>query len=194
MAYVIFTPAQNQSPGIFPAQNNENFQRLKDIINADHNFTDTSSAAQGIHKQCGMINKTIRVVGEVIPGNGELYAAADSSGQSQLNWYNESNNFQITPGVLQIASSAAVARGASTVMFADPGFSYQAYVWVSFSAIGLGRTGIAVNDKDNSGLVDMAAGGSAIVSYSGHNLIVTNTATAPGSDTIYWTLLITRVL
>lgn len=128
MTFTILAPAQNQSPGIFPAQNNNNFQRLKDIINADHNFTDSFSASEGIHKQCRMINKAVHVVGDVIEGNGELYCSPDASGQPQLNWYNESNNFQITPGVLQIASSASVNRGSSTVIFADPGFSYQAYV------------------------------------------------------------------
>jgi len=48
-------PNAGQSPGLFPPQNNQNFARLKTIINADHVFNDTTQATDGYHRQATMI-------------------------------------------------------------------------------------------------------------------------------------------
>ncbi len=50
MSYSI-VPVATQSPGLFPAQGQTNFTRLKAIIDRDLNFTDSSTATQGCHKQ-----------------------------------------------------------------------------------------------------------------------------------------------
>jgi hypothetical protein len=86
--YNIVVPNQGQSPGFFPQQNNDNFQRLRDIINNEHNFLNTAAspgevAAQGIHKQVTLINKT-STVSTLPAGNGILYSKADTAGASQL--------------------------------------------------------------------------------------------------------------
>ncbi len=83
MTFSITVPNAGQSPGFFPAQNNTNFSRLKDIINNEHNFLDTAStapeiAAQGIHKQVTLINKSATVA--ALPaGNGILYSMNDAA-------------------------------------------------------------------------------------------------------------------
>jgi len=126
MAYNIIVPFQQASPGIFPAQNNENFQRLRDIINNDHFFTDSIDVgSQGIHKQCTMINRADP--GSLPGGSGILYSKNDSNGNAQLNWYNGNSIVQMTPGVqLFEGITASLGSGAFADIFPDPGYSYQA--------------------------------------------------------------------
>jgi hypothetical protein len=124
MAYNIIVPFQDASPGIFPAQNNENFQRLRDIINNDHYFSNSVDVAQGIHKQCTMINRADP--GSLPAGSGILYSKNDTNGNAQLNWYNGSSIVQMTPGVQLIEGTTTVNAGVTTAIFNDPGYSYQA--------------------------------------------------------------------
>jgi len=103
MTFSIIVPNANQSPGLFPTQNNTNFQRIKDIVNNDHNWTNSSSASQGIHKQCTFINRTTPV--GLPAGNGVLYSQADTTGASQLRWYNGASDVQVTnSGEVLVAS------------------------------------------------------------------------------------------
>jgi|SRR6187551_3765291 len=125
MPYEIITPFQNASPGVFPAQNNENFQRLRDIINNDHFFTDSVDVnAQGIHKQMTMINRADP--GALPAGGGILYSKLDGNGVAQVNWYNGASIVQITPGIQNIEGSSLITFPVAGVIFPDPGYSYQA--------------------------------------------------------------------
>lgn len=191
MTFSIVVPNASQSPGLFPAQNNTNYQRLKDIINNDHNFTDSASAGQGIHKQATFINRATPV--GLPAGNGILYSQADTTGASQLNWYNGSTNIQLTPGVIQISSSANVTNGAQQVIYADPGFSYQAYVWISSTGVSLFSMGLAVNYNAGSTFVRIISTTTLAptFSYSGHDLVFTNSLP---TGNFSWTLLVTRLV
>lgn len=134
MPYVITAPNALQSPSLFPPQANTNFSRLKDIIKADHNFTDSTATSQGIHKQVTMFNRSAPT-GTVTVGNGILYAT-QTGGQSALNWYN-GTNYQIAPPTLVpgftnvIVNTVTLASGASATIYPNPGFAYMAYVYFS---------------------------------------------------------------
>lgn len=58
MTFVINVPNAGQSPGLFPAQNNTNFSRLKAIQSGDHVFNDTAQPDDGVHKQSTMVART----------------------------------------------------------------------------------------------------------------------------------------
>ncbi len=87
-------PNAGQSPGLFPAQSNTNYARLKTIINAEHVFNDTASASDGIHRQVTFINRS--TPGSTGAGNAILYTRS-TSGATQLFFYNGVNVQQITP-------------------------------------------------------------------------------------------------
>lgn len=89
------TPNAGQSPGLFPAQSNTNFARLKTIINAEHVFNDTTSATDGVHRQMTTVNRADPVT--LIPGTNAILYTKTSGGASQLFFYNGANIQQITP-------------------------------------------------------------------------------------------------
>lgn len=107
MTFSIIVPNANQSPGIFPAQNNTNFSRLKAIINSDHNFLDTTAPTQGSHKKVSMINLPTAPTG-LDSNSAILYSIGDSLGQSQLHFYNGANDFKLTP-INSLLASGSIA-------------------------------------------------------------------------------------
>mgnify|MGYP001590969589 CR=1 FL=1 len=135
MTYVIIVPNATQSPGLFPAQNNENFLRIKDIVNNDHNWTDSSSASQGIHKQSTYINRATPVT--LTAGNGILYSQADTAGASQLFWYNGAANSQLTNTDFLVATGEkALTTVSSGSIFTVPPNSFgHIYMWISGSLL-----------------------------------------------------------
>lgn len=134
MTFNITVPNAGQSPGLFPAQNNTNFQRLQEIINQEHNFLNkapTPVESQGIHKQCTFINKT-SFLSALPAGSGVLYSKADTVGASQLYWYNGSTTAQITPASFLVSGHILVPNGLASAytIFTDPGYKYQALGFV----------------------------------------------------------------
>jgi hypothetical protein len=198
MTFSIVVPNASQSPGLFPAQNNTNFQRLKDIINNEHNFTDSSSVAQGIHKQCTMINRDTPV--GLPAGNGVLYSQADGSGASQLHWYNGASDVVLTPPIsnapLKVTGSVVLANsgGGSTsgtiytvpansqgtifVNYISPaGNFYRLYMFYRSSTANVGAQ--LILESPNTGRPD--------ISIRGANLRVTNGTGGAGNKTVgYW--------
>lgn len=96
MTFNTNAPNSSQSPGIFPAQNNQNNARLKTIINADHVFNDTTQSTDGVHRQCTMIARA-KPVGLPVGSNSILYTWLDSLSKAQLRFYNGTTDYQITP-------------------------------------------------------------------------------------------------
>lgn len=100
MTYNPAVPNAAQSPGLFPAQNNTNYTRIKSIVNADHVFNDTAPSPpnnnDGFHRQMTMVSRASPVS---LPGgsNAILYTKIDSLGQSQLRFYNGTRDVAITP-------------------------------------------------------------------------------------------------
>lgn len=119
MTFNVTVPNAAQSPGLFPAQNNTNNQRVKDIINADHNFVDTFAANQGAHKQVTYINRA--VPGSLTAGTNGVSYTKDVNGIPQLYFYNGVTDQQITPKI-EIYSGTITIDGSTTspVIFTFP--------------------------------------------------------------------------
>ncbi len=83
-------PNAAQSPGLFPPQNNTNFTRLKNIINADHVFNDTEPFPNndGVHRQVTILNRAPPAGAIASGAAGIMYAAANAMGNSELAYYN----------------------------------------------------------------------------------------------------------
>lgn len=126
MTFSITVPSANQSPGLFPAQNNTNFMRLRDIINQDHNFTASAASNQGTHKQVSLINRSDP---GTLPGiSSILYSKADNLGASQLWFYNGLSTSQLTPLDLiypiKFVFANILLKNTSVVVYPNPGFRY----------------------------------------------------------------------
>jgi hypothetical protein len=93
MSYIVTTPNGAQSPGLFPAMNNENFAVLLNIIGRDHifNLTPMSGDNSGTHLQVTMTN---RADPTTLPTgtNGILYL----NNSSQLSLYNGTSIVQLS--------------------------------------------------------------------------------------------------
>lgn len=96
MPYQTNIPNAGQSPGLFPAQSNDNFTRLKTMISANHKFNDSAAADDGYHQNIKMLPVSV-------PGNdssvGQSFVnTADASNQL---WFKDAINrvFQITPTI-----------------------------------------------------------------------------------------------
>lgn len=191
MTFNITVPNAAQSPGLFPSQNNNNFQRLKDIINNDHNFTDSASAGQGIHKQCTFINRATPV--GLPAGNGVLYSQADGTGASQLRWYNGASDLPITPGVQVYSGTSVVNSPGQAVIVPDPGYPYQAYWFygVPGNNLILGSN-IAIHYGAGNNYTPNQNTSVKVV-YSGDNLIIDNLLIIGGPLTIKWTVEVIRL-
>lgn len=81
-------PNAADSPGMFPPQNNTNYQGLRQIINRDHNFLNTfgTDPSAGSHKQTTLLNLANAPTGAVVGGNGILYSFPDAGLTTQL-WF-----------------------------------------------------------------------------------------------------------
>lgn len=197
MTFNIIVPNQGSSPGIFPAQNNTNFLRLKDIINNDHNFTDSSSLSQGIHKQATFINRNTPV--GLPAGNGILYSQADTTGASQLHWYNGATDVQITPGVQAVSGSVSLISTQLSTVFADPGYAYMAYCYASVqgAAPSVNPSNsvftLATHNANNTNYVSGSTQGAGVIfTFDGGNDLKIKNQSLPTS-TFQWTLAIIRL-
>lgn len=189
-------PTTSQSPGLFPAQNNTNFTRLKTIINADHVFNDTVQSTDGIHRQMTLVSRAVPVS---LPSgsNSMLYSWVDSLSRSQLRFYNGVTDVQLTPPQelfpIRVVSSTSLTNGSTATAYADPGFRWAGtgFVMLDNSTIfgfwNLLRSG--TNDRNE---ID-SSGGSIrpTFEWSGNNLIVRNNFGS--TQTVVWSLIINRI-
>jgi hypothetical protein len=195
MTFSINVPNAAQSPGLFPAQNNTNFLRLRDIINNDHNFTNSAAAAQGIHKQVTLINRSTPV--GLTAGNAIVYTKPDIFGATQLWLYNGATNQQLTPHDLllpiRIVGGQSLGPSATAVILADPGYRYCGTAWglfqdsTAFSLYNVLRSGgNDIHELDSNG-------GSVrpVIAFSGNNLVIANPTLA--TFTVNWSLIINRI-
>ena len=193
-----------QSPGVFPPQNNNNFARLKAIINHDHQFNDTEDiATDGVHKQVTMIAHPLAVITDVPAGtNAMLYTWIDALSIPQLRYYNGITDIILT-GVdelfpLRIVGTRTVASMAPSIAFPDPGYLYagtgfaiiQGTTTANYYDIILGTANGAAGKIIGSPPLPAAP----TLSYSGPNpkdLIITNQSA--GSSILVWSLIINRI-
>ena len=114
MTFSTNVPAASDSPGLFPAQAQTNWGRLKTIIDANHQFNDTAAANDGYH-----VN--MKMLGQAVPANdatvGQPFVdSADST--NQLSWKDGSNNvYQITPTIpIRASVTFTVTAGVPTIV------------------------------------------------------------------------------
>jgi len=196
MSFNSSVPNASKSPANFPPQNIKNMTRLKEIINAEHNFTNALSPSQGIHRQCTFINKTaIPVV--LTAGNGILFSFPDADGNSQLNWYNGVKNVQITPfenlAPIRLVGSASVASGNTADIlnvpydFTGTGHAYiqstANFRWCFTEFIRYGNFKAASEIKNGGNSSDPVIA----FAVSGNALVVKNNAST--TQTLIWTLI-----
>lgn len=198
MGYIVNVPNASQSPGLFPTQNNENFSRLKTIINADHVFNDAAQATDGIHRQVSMSYRAIPVV---LPSgvNAILYTALDSLSRPQLYFYNGIVNVQLTPPdelyPIRVTGSASLTAGGSTTAYADPGFTWAGTGYAllgntaTFTFYQLLRSGVndgnSLQSGQDAGLIRPT------FNWSGNDLLITNNDIT--SRDVSWSLIINRL-
>ena len=202
MPYIVVSPNANQSPGLFPAQANENFQRLLDIINQDHNFTASSAVNQGTHKQVGLINvPPSSLPFTTLPDiNARLYSAIDATtSASQLYFYNGAATYQLTPQerlypIRVVGTSNAVGAGLTVTAYADPGFQYCGTGWsgivnsASFTFYNIIRAGSNdLHSLDNNN--DTAT--PPTFTFSGNILQIKNNSAS--IQNLRWSLIINRI-
>lgn len=201
MTFNTNVPNAAQSPGLFPAQNNTNFARLKTIINNDHIFNDTAAANDGTHRQ---VTLTDRAIPGSLPTNTNaiLYTWLDTLGRSQLRYYNGIADWQLTPydELLPIGSkgSASLATGASQFIF-NPSYNWAGTGWaiiqsgsiLVFRFYNIIRIGSSVDINQ----IDTLDSGGTIsrptLSFSGTALQITNNDAS--TRTVTWSLIVNRL-
>lgn len=126
MTFNVNVPNQSQSPGLFPAQNNTNFNRIKLNIDSNHFFLDTAGATQGYHKKVSLINLSATPVG-LDSASAILYSLTDGSA-SQLHYYNGGADYQLTPPdqVSPIRFVTAIPLAANQTLDA---YAAQPFLW-----------------------------------------------------------------
>lgn len=190
-------PNASQSPGLFPAQNNTNFARLKTIINADHVFNDTAQTTDGVHRQVTLISRAVPVS---LPGgtNAILYSWVDALSRTQLRFYNGSTDVQLTPPSelfpMRIYGSASVTGLGTAVAYADPGFLWAGTGYALLTSQNASsfwnilRSGAndfhKIDDNGSSSLYPTFF-------FSGNDLMVRNQSAS--TQSITWSLIINRI-
>lgn len=193
-------PLSTESPGVFPAQNNGNFTRLKTLISGDHIFNDSDAANDGTHKQ---VTTTFRADPTSLPmdTNGMIFNKLDTvSNASQLYWYDGTNIEQMTGQTKVLTGKATVAADTSLVIFANPGYTYMAIAWgAEVSTSEKYTLRLMMKQPTTNVKVIVEASGSASdmaknVSFNfgpGSDLRIKNNNTS--SMDLIWTLNITRL-
>ncbi len=203
MSYNPSVPLSTQSPGLFPAQGQANFGRLKTIISGDHVFNDSVAADDGVHNQCTFTATTddpvsvpagtiSRLYSKVYNGNGELFL------------FNGATATQLTPysDLLPIRNygSQSVANGASftipnltydfsgsgTVFINSGGTIYLKYY--SITRVGTTSSRIEIVTSGSGGSVSRPS----LSFTAGGVLQVVNNDSA--TRTLQWSLVINRII
>ncbi len=189
-------PNASQSPGIFPAQNNTNFNRLKTIINADHVFNDSAQTTDGIHRQCTMVSRAVPMV---LPAgsNAILYSWVDGLGQTQLRFYNGNTDEIITKEIdespIRIVGSQVIGANSDFICFANPGYAWAGTGWAvisntnRFSFYNMLRSGgNDIHEQDQNG------SSRPTLTFNGSNdVVIANTQNT--TNTCVWSLIINRI-
>lgn len=202
MTFTIIAPNANQSPGLFPAQNNTNFRRLKDIINADHNFTDSTATNQGAHKKVSLINVDPDNPPSGLPGyNGIFYSRANPDNSAQLWWYNGVSRKQLTPYEellpIRFVFTNVLLKQTGVIVYPDPGFRYVGTATcivdntITYSIYSITRSG--ANLLFRTGVSDSA--NAPQFTFVGNDLRINNITPAVGgvTQTIVTSLIINRI-
>lgn len=192
-------PNAGQSPAFYPTQNQTNMNRLKAIINAEHQFNDTAQSTDGVHKQVTYINRA--APGSLPVGtNSILYAAADSNGASQLHFYNGATDIQLTPptvGPIRVQGTTVVALasgGTFNVPDLPTQFTGTGYVFINGSVVSAFHNLIRINGHVDEHQID--SNGNFPINppefrFNGTTLQVRNNSAIP--SILVWSLILNSI-
>jgi len=142
MTFNTNVPNAGQSPGLFPAQNNTNFTRLKTIQGADHVFNDTAADTDGHHSQVTLINR-VDPTGVVTGGNSVLYGKTATDAINELWFYDgttpRQENWRQQSGLVNVSGSYAtilpIPANAYGYIYLTKGLAAQAGTFVSNGSV-----------------------------------------------------------
>ena len=199
MTYDPSVPNASISTGLFPTQNNQNFTRLKTIINADHVFNDTAQSTDGFHKEVTMI---VRTAPGALPtgSNAILYVKVDASARSQLWYYNGFVDVQLTSevpqeiGPIRVVGTATVTSGNTAVAYANPGFTWAGtgYAMLTNQSISGFWNLLRVGTNDFHEIDDTGGGTRPLFEFDGSNNLLIRNATG-ATRSLTWSLIINRI-
>jgi hypothetical protein len=195
MTFDSAVPLNSNSPGIWPAQSQANFTRLKTLLGADHQFNDTAAANDGYHNLIHMIPQA---PSGALAGFGRLYPKI-VSGVVQLFYMDDSGaEYQLTPqsatDTTKVTGSATIGSGGSNTIF-NVAYDFTGYgiVYINASATVSGyaftRSGgvTYINNQFSNSTFGFFP---PALSFTGTALQVSN----PDVNThlIFWSLMINR--
>lgn len=92
-------PLQTNSPSVFPAQSQGNFNRLQTIIGADHQFNLTAPAPPSNDGYHNLIHMTIQAPSGNLASTGRLYVKSVSGRINLFYMDDQATAYQLTPGM-----------------------------------------------------------------------------------------------
>lgn len=92
-------PLQTNSPSVFPAQSQGNFNRLQTIIGADHQFNLTEPAPPSNDGYHNLIHMTIQAPSGNLASTGRLYVKSVSGRVNLFYMDDQATAYQLSPGM-----------------------------------------------------------------------------------------------
>lgn len=204
MSFAVIVPNTNESPGAFPTQANNNFQRIFDVVNAEHIFNTTAQSTDGCHKVVSLLSQGSD---PAIPigMNGIFFAkvftvADGGNNQIELYWRNVNRVQRVTAlefsTPVRLVGTSSFNPGETKTIFADPGYNYTGMSWGFVTANVCYRMYNTFKATANGSVVELASANTTgitrpSISYSGTNLQMTNNDASVRSLT--YSLIINRV-
>ncbi len=94
MTFSPSVPLNSDSPGIFPAQNQANMNRLQTLLGADHQFNLTAAANDGWHN---LVHLTQQAPAGALAATGRLYVKSSASRIHAFYMDDTGAEYQVTP-------------------------------------------------------------------------------------------------
>lgn len=124
MTFTITVPVTGQSPGAFPAQAHTNWQRIRENIQGDHEFNNTSAVTEGKHKKVTFINQASAPA--ISGGNSIMWGKVSAFDGVNEVWFNNGTvtqqlNWRERTGTVTFLSAATltVISGIPTNSYGD---------------------------------------------------------------------------
>lgn len=188
-------PLNNDSPAIFPAQNQANMSRLQTLLGADHQFNLSAAADDGYHN---LVHLTPQAPSGALPGIGRVYVKS-SGGVIQLFYMDDAGvEQQITPFDLvlpvRVIGSQSITAGNSVIIL-NVSYNFAGFGIALINGTNIQRTynfsrsgaGVDIHEIDsNDGGISRPT-----IQFSGTTLTVTNQDSS--TRTVVWSLIYNRI-
>lgn len=192
MTFNASVPLNGDSPGVYPAQNQVNMQRLQAIVGANHQFNLSAAANDGYHN---LINMTLQAPSGPLADTGRTYVKS-FAGLVQLCYMDDAGTeYQVTPdyvnSTMKISGSISLASHVSHTILS-----------VAYNFTGLGTTFIDATTTQSTSNFYRSGSTTSLDTlntsgqfpefiFSGTDLTVRNNDSV--TRTIVWSLMINRL-